>query len=227
MTFTDTVGSTITSLNGGAAVSLSAGMATLTGVRLSGIGTHTITANYGGISSTYQTSSNTATVTLSKASVTITGPAAQPVTIASGQAGSVTITVAGSNTTLAAPTGTLSYSILNSSGTSVGSGTPTLAAGSSSSTASITIPSTLASGIYTINVTYSGDSNYLAASTATAIQLTIGQVTPSISWTPSAGSIIYGTSLSGILNAKATSGSTAVAGTFTYTAMLTGVAQPR
>jgi sugar lactone lactonase YvrE len=222
VTFTDSVGSTVTSLNGGSAVSLSAGMATLTGVRLSGIGTHTITANYGGVSSTYLTSTGAGTVALSKASVSVTGPATQPVTITSGQAGSVTITVAGSNTTLAPPTGTLSYSILNSSGTSAGSGTPALAAGNSSSTASIAIPSTLASGTYTINVTYSGDSNYLATSTATAIQLTIGQVTPSISWTPSAGSIIYGTSLSGILNATAASGSTAVAGTFTYTAMLTG-----
>ena len=182
VTFTDTVGSTITSLNGGSAVSLSAGIATLTGVRLSGLGTHTITASYGGVSSTYQASSNVATVPLSKPSVTITGPA-QPVTIAIGQAGSVTITVAGSNTTLAAPTGTLSYSILNSSGTSVSSGTPALAAGSSSSTASIAIPSTLASGTYTINVTYSGDSNYLATSTATAIQFTIGQATPTIGLT--------------------------------------------
>jgi Bacterial Ig-like domain (group 3) len=216
------VGSTITSLNSGSAVSLSAGIATLTGVRLSGIGTHTITANYGGVSNTFKTSSNTATVTLSKASVTVTGPATQPVTMTSGHSGSVTITVAGSNTTLAAPTGTLSYSILNSSGTSAGSGTPALVAGNSSSTTSIAIPSTLASGTYTINVTYSGDSNYLASSTATAIEFTIGQVTPSISWTPSAGSIVYGTSLTGILNATATSGSTAVAGTFTYTAMLAG-----
>jgi hypothetical protein len=183
VTFTDTVGSTITSLNGGSAVSLSAGIATLTGVRLSGLGTHTINASYGGVSSTYQASSNVATVPLSKASVTITGPATQPVTIAIGQAGSVTITVAGSNTTLAVPTGTLSYSILNSSGTSVGSGTPALTAGSSSSTASIAIPSTLASGSYTINVTYSGDSNYLATSTATAIQFTIGQATPTIGLT--------------------------------------------
>jgi hypothetical protein len=103
------------------------------------------------------------------------------VTIPIGQAGSVAITVVGSNTTLAAPTGTLSYSILNSSGASVGSGTTALAAGSGSSTASIAIPGTLASGSYTINVTYSGDSNYLATSTAAALQVTIGQATPTVS----------------------------------------------
>jgi hypothetical protein len=181
VTFTDTVGSTITSLNGGSAVSLGAGIATLTGVRLSGIGAHTITASYAGLSNTYKASSNVATVTLSKASVTITGPATQPVTIPIGQAASVAITVAGSDTGLAAPMGTLSYSILNSSGASVGSGATALAAGNSSSTASIAIPSTLASGTYTINVTYSGDSNYLATSTPATIQFTIGQATPTVS----------------------------------------------
>jgi Bacterial Ig-like domain (group 3) len=183
VTFTDTVGSTITSLNGGSAVSLNAGVATLTGVRLSGIGTHTISANYGGVSNTYKASSNAAALTLSKASVTVIGPATQPVTLPIGQAGSVTITVAGSNTTLAQPTGTLSYSILNSSGTSAGSGTPALVPGSNNSTASVAIPSTLAAGTYTINITYSGDSNYLATSTATAIQFAIGQATPTIGLT--------------------------------------------
>jgi hypothetical protein len=182
VTFTDTVGSTITSLNGGSAVSLSAGVAALTGVRLSGIGAHTISANYGGVSNTFNTSSSTAVATLGKASVTISGPATQP-GFSIGQAGSVTITVAGSATTLAVPLGTLSYSLLNSSGTSVGSGMPALTAGSSSSTASIAIPGTLASGIYTISLTYSGDSNYLATSTAAAIQVTIGPATPTIGLT--------------------------------------------
>lgn len=220
VTFTDTVGSTVTTLNGGSTVSLAAGIATLTGVQLSGIGTHTIAASYGGVSGTYLTSSNTATVILGKASAVITGPSTQPVAVTNGQAGSVTETVTGPYTTIAAPSGTLSYSILNASGTSVASGTPTLTAGSGSSTASISIPSTLASGAYTISVTYSGDSNYLATSTATTIQVQIGQITPSISWSPSASSITYGSSLSGILNATAASGSTAIPGTFTYTATL-------
>ena len=222
VTFTDTVGSTVTTLNGGSTVNLTAGTATLTGVQLSGVGTHTITANYDGVSSTYLTSSSTAAVSLAKASVTITGPSAQPVAVTVGQTGSATITVTGPYTTIAAPSGTLSYNVLNSSNTIVASGTPALTAGSSGSTASIPIPGTLASGSYTISITYSGDANYQAASTPTTIQVQIGQITPTISWSPAATSITYGASLSGVLNATALKGSTAVPGAFTYTAALAG-----
>ena len=100
VTFTDTVGSTITSLNGGSAVSLNSGIATLTGVRLTGIGAHTITASYAGVSGTFLASTNTAGAALGKASVTITGPATQPVLVPIGQAGSAAIAVTGSNTRL-------------------------------------------------------------------------------------------------------------------------------
>jgi Bacterial Ig-like domain (group 3) len=84
VTFTDTAGTTITSLNNGSAVSLSGGTARLTGVVLNGINTHTITAHYAGVSGTFLASTNTATATLSKASVTVAGlqqpiPGAWPV----------------------------------------------------------------------------------------------------------------------------------------------------
>jgi DNA-binding beta-propeller fold protein YncE len=221
VTFTDLVGSTMTSLNGGSPVSLSGGAATLTGVRLSGIGTHTITAAYAGVSNSFQTSSNSATAALSKASVTIAGPPVQPVTVTLGQTASVVVTLTGS-TNLQPPSGTLSYTLLNASGTSVASGTPALTAGNSSSTASISIPGTLTTGAYTLNVTYSGDSNYLAVSTPTIIQVSAGQIAPTISWSPAATAIAYGASLNGILDATATNGSTALPGTFVYTATLPG-----
>jgi sugar lactone lactonase YvrE len=220
VTFTDTVGSTLISLDGGSSVNLSAGKAILTGVLLSGIGTHTIAANYAGISGTYLTSSGSTTVVLSKASVTLTGP--QLFTVTTGQAGSATITVTGLYSTTAVPSGTLSYAILNASNTSVASGTATLTAGTSNSTASVPISSSLAAGSYTISITYSGDSNYLPTSAAATFSLTIGQTSPTINWTPAATSITYGATLAGILNASAVSGSTAVPGVFTYTARLTG-----
>jgi DNA-binding beta-propeller fold protein YncE len=222
VTFTDTVGSTTISLNGGSAVNLSAGAATLTGVVLSGIGTHTIAASYAGVVSTFLTSSGTKTVVLSKATVTVAGPGTQPVAVSVGQAGTAIVTITGPYTTIAAPSGTISYSILNASSTSVASGTPTLVAGATNSTAAIPIPSSLVPGNYTINVTYSGDGNYLLTSTPTIIQVTVGQITPSIGWTPGAATITYGASLSGILNASALSGSTPVPGTFAYTATPTG-----
>ena len=222
VTFTDTLGSTTISLNGGSSVSLSAGKAITSGVLLSGIGTHTITAHYSGVTGSYLASSGSTTVALSKASVTLAGPATQPVAVVTGQAGSVTITVTGPYTTIAAPSGTLSYTILNASNTSAASGTSTLTAGSGSSTAAVPIPSSLAAGSYTISITYSGDGNYLAASTPTTIQLQIGQLTPTITWSPAASSIIYGATLTGILNASAAFGSTAVPGVFTYTATRSG-----
>jgi sugar lactone lactonase YvrE len=221
VTFTDTVGATVTTLNGGSPVNLAGGTATLSGVALHGIGTHTIAANYAGVSGSFISSSGSTTAALSKASVTVTGPG-QPVVVTVGQTGSVTITIAGPYSTIAAPSGTVSYSILNASSTGVASGTIPLTPGSTSSTASIPVPNSLAGGSYTISVTYSGDSNYLGTSAATTITLNIGQIAPAITWNPAASSITYGATLAGILNASAQNGSTTVPGTFTYTATLSG-----
>jgi sugar lactone lactonase YvrE len=217
VSFVDTVGSTGTSLNGGAGAALSGGTATLTGVLLSGIGTHTITATYAGASGSFLTSSNTTTVALNRAPVTITGPATQPVPLAIGQAGSVAVTVAGSYTTIAPPSGSVTYSILDASSSTVASGTATLTAGSTDATASVPTPSSLVAGDYTISVSYDGDSNYAASGTATTISAAVGKVTPTVSWAQPAA-LTYGTSLSGVLSAAAVNGSTGVAGSFTYTA---------
>jgi Bacterial Ig-like domain (group 3)/NHL repeat len=219
VTFNDTLATTTTTLS---SVSLSAGAATLSGVVLHGVGTHTLSANYAGVSGSYAASGGTVTVVLSKAAVTVSGPTTQPVAVSFGQSSSVTITVAGPYNTVAAPTGTISYSILNSSNVSVASGTPALTAGTASSSATIPIPSTLANGSYTISVTYSGDSNYSVNSTATSIQLSVGQITPTISWSPGTTAITYGATSGGILNASALNGTTVVPGTFTYTATLSG-----
>jgi DNA-binding beta-propeller fold protein YncE len=188
VSFIDTVGSTITSLNNGAVVSLTNKTASLTGVVLNGVGTHTITANYSGSEGHYTTSSGSATVVVGKASVTVTGPA-QPVSLSPGQAGSATITVTASSTTIAAPSGSISYRILNASGTSVAPGSLPLTVGSSSSTATILIPSTLAPGSYTISITFSGDNNY-AATPATTISLLIGKDTAAVTLTSSANSVV-------------------------------------
>ena len=219
VSFTDTVGGTVVSL--GTAV-LSGGTGTKTGVLLSGIGSHTITANYAGAGATFLASSGSATVALSRAAATVTGPATQPVPVSTGQAGSAVISVAGPYNTIAAPTGTLTYNILNASGVSVLSGTLTLTAGSRSSTATIPIPSTLPAGAYNVTVSYSGDTNYLPSSAPVSIPVAVGVLTPAISWNPGAGSIPYGTGLGSILTATASSAGSAVAGTFTYTATSSG-----
>src|ERR1700733_15034062 len=189
VSFTDTVGSTVTSLNSGASVNLTNKTASLNGVVLNGVGTHTITANYSGSEGKYTTSSGSATVVMGKASVTGTGPA-QPVSLSLGQTGSATITVTASSTTIAAPSGSISYSILNASGISVATGILPLRVGSSSSTVTVLIPSSLAPGSYTISITYSGDSSYAVPSTATTISLHIGQATPKVTLASSASSVV-------------------------------------
>jgi len=189
VSFKDIVGSTVTSLTNDAAVNLTNKTASLTGVVLNGVGTHTITANYSGSEGQYTTSSGSATVVVGKASVTVAGPA-QPVSLSPGQAGSATITVTASSTTIAAPSGSISYSILNASGISVATGILPLTVGSSSSTATVLIPSSLAPGSYTISITYSGDSNYAVPSTATTISLHISQATSTVTLTSSASSVV-------------------------------------
>jgi sugar lactone lactonase YvrE len=223
VSFIDTVGSTIISLNNGTAVNLTSKTASLTGIVLSGAGTHTITANYSGSEGEYLASSNTTNVVVGKLSVTVTGPATQPVSVSSGQTGSVTITVTAPTAAIAAPSGNINYTILNASGASVASGNLTLTSGSGSSTATVLIPSTLTPGSYTISSTYSGDINYAVPSSAITISLQIGQLTPTITWNPASSSIPYVTALgSTLLNASAASGGTPVRGTFTYKATMTG-----
>jgi hypothetical protein len=73
-----------------------------------------------------------------------------------------------------------------------------------------------------VSLTYAGDSNYAAISTAVIVPVVVGAAVPTIVWTAPSGGITYGATLSGILNASAVSGSTPVAGTFTYTATLAG-----
>ena len=225
VTFMDTVGSTTVSLNGGSAVTLSGtGKAILSGVTLSGAGVHTITAHYAGVSGSFVASSNTSTLTVAKDTATMAGPGTVPVQVVNGQAVSVPVTVTGtySVSVVAAPTGSVSYSVLNSSNTSVASATATLTAGNTDSTTTIPLASSLPSGSYTVSLTYAGDSNYAAISTAVIVSVVVGAAVPTIVWTAPSGGITYGATLSGILNASAVSGSTPVAGTFTYTAMLAG-----
>ncbi len=195
VTFSDLVGSTITTLNDGSPVSLSGGIATLSEIVLSGVGTHTITASYGGVSGSFAATSNTTTVVVNKAAAVVAGPSTQPVVMAIGQAGSVPVTVTGPYATIAAPSGTLSYTISSAAGTGVGTGTATLTVGGESSTATIPTPSTLAPGSYTISLTYSGDSNYLSSSSATTVSLAIGKITPTISLVSSVNPVLVTTSV--------------------------------
>jgi len=222
--FTDIVGSTVSPL--GSATLSTSSSAALPSTLLSGLGTHTLTASYQGVSSSFLVSNGSGSIVLSQATVTLAGPTTQPVSIVVGQTGSIPVTITGAYTTATAPSGTISYSILNSSNSSVLSGTASLTAGSGSSSAAVTIPNTLAAGSYTVSISYVGDPNYQSSAAPIMVTLHIGQITPTVSWTP-AGTISYGTTLAALLTATAANGGTTIPGSFRYTiAASGGVASP-
>jgi Bacterial Ig-like domain (group 3) len=186
-------------------------MATLSGVVLNGLGTHTITASYAGVANTFFLSTGTGTIVVSQASVTVAGPA-HAVSLSSGQAGSVAIAVKGAFSALSAPSGAVSYSILNSSNTSVLSGTAVLASGNGSSAATISIPGTLAPGSYTISVNYIGDTNYQSA--ASTVSLSVGKLASALSLGSSANPSIVTSAVT--LIATTTSSSSTPTGTVSF-----------
>ncbi len=180
VTFKDTLGGTTTDLNGGAGVTLSAGKAVLSGVVLSGVGTHTLTATYPGVTGTFLASAGSATVDLAKAPVALLGPATAP-SATPLDALALTATVTGPYTTIARPTGTITWSILDASGATVTSGTASLVPGAASSAAAWSVPAgTLGVGTFTVSFTYGGDANYLAAATPATYTVGIGKAVPAL-----------------------------------------------
>jgi hypothetical protein len=167
----------------------------------------------------YTAQNGAVTLTVNKASAAVSGPAIQPVGVTNGQSGTVPVTVAGqySGAGIATPGGTVNYTIVNGAGATVASGPLTLVA----SAATIPVANTLAPGSYTINVTYGGDGNYAIPATPTTIAVQIGQIQTTINW-PQPAAIVYGTNLSGVLNASALNGSTPVPGTLVYKATPAG-----
>jgi len=162
-------------------VSLTGSSATFTFSTLTG-GTHAITASYSGDNTFAYSSANTLTLTIAKASTTISNVVlssvftnSTPVSQAPGVA--VTFTATGLP---AKATGTVSFY----------SGTNLLASGTVIGGAATASTTTLAVGLYGVTATYSGDPNYIASSSGSAVPLLISA--PTISMTTSATSIIGG-----------------------------------
>ncbi len=198
VTFTDTLGTTTVSLNGGNAVALSAGVAILPGVALTGLGTHTITATYAAVSGSIQGSSNAATVTVETIATTTT-LAASNLTPAYGTSVMLTATIS------LFPTGPALGSVSFYNGaTLLGTGTV-----SDSGVATLTT-SSLPVAANSLTAVYSGNTNY-ATSTSQPITVTVSQAAPTITW-PTPAAITYGNPLTVMqLNATAS-----VPGTFAY-----------
>ncbi len=164
VTFSDSVNG---SLNGGAPVSLVSGVASLTGVILSGsIGTsHTITANYQGVEDLFAASSNSATVVLAGAPTTTALVLAPSGSVVAGTAVTFTATVAPAPT--GSPTGTVSF---YNGETLLGSATV------NSSGIATFITSSLPAGVLSLTAVYSGNAGF-AGSTSPAVSETVKAVT--------------------------------------------------
>jgi sugar lactone lactonase YvrE len=153
--------------------SSSGGVVSMT-VSLPAVSTHSYTATYSGDNNFAGSASTASVVVIGKATATLSGAA---VSLNYGQSGTAPVTVSGQHagTGVALPTGTVTYQI----GT-MAPGTTSLVSG----VASIPIPGTLATGTYTMNVTYNGDSNY-ASGGSTNISITINKLTSTTTVTSS------------------------------------------
>ena len=114
----------------------------------------------------YSVATKTVTIVVNKASSTLTGPVTQPALVTFGQTGTVLVNVSGqfSGAGISVPSGSITHTIAG--------GTAQTAA-ISGGVGNITVPNTLASGLYSVTVSYSGDVNY-AAATGITVQVQVG-----------------------------------------------------
>ncbi|HLJ95832.1 MAG TPA: Ig-like domain repeat protein [Gemmataceae bacterium] len=153
------------------------------------VGTHTITASYGG-DGNYQPSMASLTQTVSKGNTAAVVVSSAPFTV-SGQTATFTATVmvnSPGSTAVANPTGVVMFS---DGSRSMGQGTLSTHGGTTTasfSTSSLTV------GSHTITASYGGDSNFLA-STAGVTQ-TVNQAATATSVTSSVGHSAFGQSVS-------------------------------
>ena len=153
---------------------LSKGVATLPVSNLAP-GMYSITAAYSGDANDAAATSAAVTLTVTKASSTITISA--PGSIAFGSAATLTATVASGAT----PTGTVTFL----------SGTTTLGSSTLSNGVATLPVSNLTPGMYSITATYSGDANN-AAATSAAVTVTVTKASSTIVLTASAATITVG-----------------------------------
>src|SRR5207248_3099536 len=150
------------------------------------VGTHTISASYGGDNNFTVSSATTITQTVAKASTsTVLVSSANPAV--SGQGVTYTATVSGSG--LGNPTGVV---IFSDGGTSIGQGN--LSTTGSTTTASFST-SNLSIGSHTITAAYGGDSNY-TASAAGALTETVSKASTTTAVVASANPSAFGQNVS-------------------------------
>ncbi len=172
--FTDTVGSTTVTLNSGLPSSLVAGVATLSGVTLNGVGAHTITANYNGVSGSFLASSGTGSIQIGA------GKAATSVALAASanpvlRQTSVTFTAAVTSSASGTPSGSVGFY----------DGTTLLGSGTLANGAASFATASLAVGAHSVTAVYAGDGNFATATSAVVTE-TVQDFTLNLSSTSTA-----------------------------------------
>ncbi len=201
VTFTDSLGGAGATTLGTGTLNAS-GIATLTTTALA-IGSHAITATYGG-SAAYNTSASTASTVVVSAPALVastTTLVASPSSITTGQSVGLTATVTGA---AGVPTGTVTFmdSLAGAAATTLGTGTLNA---SGVATLSAT---TLAIGSHALTAVYAGSAAYLT-STSTAATVTVAAPpTPdfSLALNPTSGSVMPGTTATTIVTVTPVNG---------------------
>ncbi|HEY4354974.1 MAG TPA: MBG domain-containing protein [Acidobacteriaceae bacterium] len=184
---------------------------------ITGAGTIAVNANQAANSNYAAAAQVQKSIVVNPASATLTGPATQPVFVINAQTGAIPVSIAGqfSGVGITPPSGSIAYSILNSSSAPVASGSLTITAGA----VSVPVANTMAPGLYTVNASYAGDGNYAAATTIT-VNLQVGSLQPVATITAPGAPLTYGAALG--ISATATYNSATVPGTFVFTATPAG-----
>jgi hypothetical protein len=207
-----------------------AGAAATYAVTTPTVGSHTYAAKYLGDTNfavSAQASAASA-VLVGQSTVTVTGPTQTVQVTVDSTTATIPLILTGQypGTGVSAPGGaasaTVTYTYYNSSNAAVASSSAPVTAGATQSTATIPVPSSVATvpGTYTLNVLFSGDIDYKATN-GNVYQILVGQLTPVVTWSQP-GAIIYGTPLGALLNPAALNGTAPVPGSFTYTATPAG-----
>jgi uncharacterized protein YhjY with autotransporter beta-barrel domain len=162
-----------------------------------GVGSHALTAVYGGDTSNYSATSSAVSVTVAAAAPTVT-LTSSATSISAGGSVTLTATLAGGS----APGGTVTFK----------DGSTTLGTGTISGTSATYIASALGVGSHALTAIYGGDANNSSA-TSSAVSVAVASATPSVALTASATSVSIGGSVT--LTATLTGGSTP-GGTVTF-----------
>ncbi|MGB9031388.1 MAG: putative Ig domain-containing protein, partial [Acidobacteriaceae bacterium] len=178
-----------------------------------------------GVLSGTATASGTFPITVTaKDSSTGTGPYSSAAIAYTLNVGTTSISITWANPA-AITYGTSLSGVLNATVTSNGNPVPGTfvytATPSGGSASTVTAATVLAAGSYTLTANFTPNGTAYGTPSPKTVPLTVNQALPVITWTP-ATSIAYGTNLSALLNATAAFNSTAVAGSFAYTATPTG-----